>query len=175
LPNDEGDIPEARRSRSRSPIIEAHSEDHSEDDGEDSDEDSDTLTEDEDQVETVAILPPPRTVVPPLDNEGNPLSFLVDTKWPLHPHQSSSTNQIIGSKGEGTSKPRDVRNLEAENLKILKAVSVTSESRTTIELHTFPGPDGSSIADDIDVRWYHLHGDQLDFAQFKVRLCTACS
>jgi hypothetical protein len=185
MPSDEGDMPEVRRhvtrshSRSRSSIVEEHSEEHDEDNSEDSNADSVTVTEDEDEdedeVEPITILPPPRTAVAPLDREGNPLSFLLDTNWPLHSHESSSTNQITGSKVEETSKSREIRKLESDNLKILKAVSVTSESRTTIELHTFPGPEGTFIADDINVRWYHLHGDQLDFAQFKVRLCTACS
>jgi hypothetical protein len=147
-------------------------EDDDQADIENSEEDSVTLTEDEDLLEPSIVLPPPRAVITPMDGEGNSLSFLVDNKWPLRPHESSSTNHNTGSKGEVTSKPRDIRSMEAENLKILKAISTSSESRTIIELHAFSGPEGSSISEDIDVRWYHLHGDQLDFAQFKVCLFT---
>jgi hypothetical protein len=159
------------RSRSHSPASEHMLEDDDEADIENSEEESVTLTEDEDLLEPSIVLPP-RAVITPMDGEGNSLSFLVDNKWPLRPQESSSTNHNTGSKGEVTSKPRDIRSMEAEKLKILKAISTMSESRTIIELHTFSGPEGSSISEDIDVRWYHLHGDQLDFAQFKVCLFT---
>lgn len=156
------------RSHTRSLIIEVRkSVDFDDEDvDDDNDEDSTTLTEDEDEdPEPIKIQPPPRTVITPLDRDNNPLSFLVDTKWPLRPN----ANQITGDKGEDLNKPRNIRDMKAESLKILKAVSITSDSRTMIQLHTFPGPESSSTAENVDVRWYHIHGDQLDFAQFKVR------
>ncbi|KAH7139084.1 hypothetical protein B0J11DRAFT_422968 [Dendryphion nanum] len=41
----------------------------------------------------------------------------------------------------------------------------------SVQLHTLPGPpESGSISASINIRWIHLHGDNLDFAQFR----TAC-
>ena len=146
--------------------VEGADDDDSEDD--DDDDSSSAPTEDEEKEnDQIKAPPPPRKVNTPMDRDGNPLSFSIDMKWWNHPN----SNQVSGNKGEQPTKPQDVRDTNTmESIKILKAISVTSEGRTTVELHTFPGPENPTTAEAVDLRWYHLHGDQLDFAQFKVRI-----
>ncbi|KAF2706021.1 hypothetical protein K504DRAFT_460110 [Pleomassaria siparia CBS 279.74] len=147
--------------------------DREDDEGEDGDIDyeSSTATEDEDGVPEPPIVPslPPRTVVIPVDRDENPLSFFVDTRWPIHPDASEIgySNQMTSPKSEDLSKPRDSREMKVESLRILKALSVMSDTRTTIQLHTFAGPENEAMKESVDIHWFHLQGDQLDFGQFK--------
>lgn len=59
--------------------------------------------------------------------------------------------------------------MAAETLKVTKAVTTTAENRTTLEIHTLPGPENSELSSMVGIRWYHLHGEALDWSQFKVR------
>ncbi|KAF2189049.1 hypothetical protein K469DRAFT_626882 [Zopfia rhizophila CBS 207.26] len=133
----------------------------------DEDEASESLTESEESEPLPQPPTTPRTVVTPTDRDGNRLSFLTDTKCiPVN----SESNEESTESGVDATKTSSSRDMKSENLKILMALAVSSESRMTIQLHTLPGPENSSTSSSVTVRWYHLQGTLMDFAQFK----TAC-
>lgn len=59
--------------------------------------------------------------------------------------------------------------MAAETLKIAKAITSVADNRTTMEVHVLPGPENSALSDSVGIRWYHLHGEDLDWGQFRVR------
>lgn len=103
-----------------------------------------------------------------MDEERNPLSFKVDTRWAAK--LLSSSKLIDSNNGSSVKKTRNSpREMDAENLKITKAITSTAENRTTLEVHTIPGPENSTHSSSIGIRWFHLHGTALDWNQFKVK------
>ncbi|KAF2733595.1 hypothetical protein EJ04DRAFT_269026 [Polyplosphaeria fusca] len=155
------------RSRSRSPSLPTR------DDEEDDDAVIELDTDDEDvQSEQPPPPPPqPRHVAPAKDLEGNRLSFLVNTKWGPASSQQRPSKELVGS-GEniGKAKRPHLRDMSTDIYRILKTVTVPTELRMTIQVHTLPLPESSPYSSNVSVRWTHLYADQLDFAQFK----TAC-
>ncbi|KAF2873872.1 hypothetical protein BDV95DRAFT_355291 [Massariosphaeria phaeospora] len=125
-------------------------------------DDSDTVSDNgKDDVKT----PPPiasRAAVDFPAFKDEKLSFLVDTKSP-----STYNNTKLPHGNEDPEQRASVGDMKPDTLKILKAISVTAESRTTLQIHTLPGPESSFTSAATDIRWYHLHAKQLDFAQFK--------
>lgn len=144
---------------------------HLEDDDDSVGEEESSVTEDEEES-TEPPPPPPEQVrvsIPPADQEGNPLSFPVDTKW-IATHSSVGEEQ--GSSGDSSKKPTTSRDMGVENLKITKAVTFSSDGRTGVQIHTLPGPETPAYSSAISIQWYHLHSDQLDWTQFKVPSCA---
>lgn len=131
-------------------------------------DDIEVSEESDDEIDSEPAPPPEpmRVVQPPIDDEGNELSFVVNTGWVKPSH---NTGKETGSNSDVSGKPRDRPIMNTENFRITKAMSVTTEGRTTIQIHTLPGPESSAFSSDIHIRWYHLYAQSLDWAQFKVR------
>jgi hypothetical protein len=108
-----------------------------------------------------------RAVIQPVDQEGNPLSFSIDTRWAAKFFLSSKVEHR--SRDSLTTSLRNGRDMAAETLKITKVVTNTAENRTTLEVYTLPGPENNVLSSSVGIRWHHLHGEALDWGQFKVR------
>ncbi|ORY15245.1 hypothetical protein BCR34DRAFT_558931 [Clohesyomyces aquaticus] len=135
------------------------------DEGDEDDSTTDSESEEESEAPPPPPPPPPpRTVIPPLDRDRNKLSFFGDATWP---HQHPHLNQGPVTTNDDPLKIRSLQDMKRETLKILQARSVTEENRMSIQIHTLSGPEKSLTSSSVDVRWYHLQGDELDFAQFK--------
>jgi hypothetical protein len=64
--------------------------------------------------------------------------------------------------------PRDGPAMKVNALNIMKATTVTVDDRSAVQVHTIPGPENSVFSSSIGVRWHHVHGEVLDWNQFKV-------
>ncbi|CAI6340864.1 unnamed protein product [Periconia digitata] len=140
-----------------------------EDDEESEEGGHDEGSEDSEQSEETDSEAPPlpepvRSVIPPVDDEGNKLSFIVDSSCSS---PSRKPGKEAGGDIEISRKPVGRPVMNTENLRITRAMSVTSERRTMIQIHTLPGPESSSFSSSIHTRWTHLYADWLDWAQFK--------
>jgi hypothetical protein len=102
-----------------------------------------------------------RTTLDAMDEEGNKLSFQVNTTFTEPPDRAS-----IQTKD--TPKKRGPQELMGEEyMSITKAVSTQTENRNLLQVYVLPGPRGTPEHPDVSVRWYHLHSQRLDFTQFK--------
>jgi hypothetical protein len=91
--------------------------------------------------------------------------YYYDTKWAASKQDSSKP---VGSGNEDAAKSRYIRNMKMESpLKVLKVLQVSSENRMGVQVHTIRGPENSLTSQNVSFEWCHLHGDQLDFSQFK--------
>ncbi|KAF1970652.1 hypothetical protein BU23DRAFT_556613 [Bimuria novae-zelandiae CBS 107.79] len=153
-----------------SPVDEASSQ-SDEDDTEGSEtEESETALDVDGNSSDAPPAEPIRMVNKPIDKEGSPLSFTVDTRWAgkyfsLNKENDSSETSLIN-------KFRSSRDLVTETLRITKAVTKTADNRTTLEVYTLPGPEKSALSSSITIRWVHMHGDALNWAQFKQTCLT---
>lgn len=153
-----GGSPVTVRDRSTSP---ASSRDDSERDEE---SESDILTETEDESEPPSLpIIVSRTVVEPVDNDRNDLTFLVD--------QDPSHKQILSRKESEHGEPTGAYggpDMTSEKLNILKVLRESSDHRMRLQVHTLPSLESSFTNSTGSIHWLHLHASQLDFAQFKV-------
>jgi hypothetical protein len=129
---------------------------------EDGTSESDGTDEDEEDSEPP---PPPeamRTILPAVDQEGNNLSFTI---------RSKSAGRESANNSDVLEKSRKFGDMNLESYRILKAVNIEVDGRTMIQIHTLPGPESSAFRSSIGFRWYHVHGEMLDWDQFKTT-CT---
>lgn len=103
----------------------------------------------------------------PIDEEGNALSFVLDTRWAEKYLAANKENN--SSEGTLTKNPQNGCSMTTETLKITRAITSTIENRTTLQIYILPGPENSSLSSSVTLRWLHLHGDTLDWGSFKVR------
>ncbi|KAF2439176.1 hypothetical protein P171DRAFT_476960 [Karstenula rhodostoma CBS 690.94] len=137
---------------------------------EDDSEVGDSVSDNDDENSEAPSAKPIRAVVQPVDEGGNPLSFTMDTRWAA---RFLSSVKIEDSSKESLTKTlRNGREMAAETLKITKAVTTTTDSRTTLEVYTLPGPENSVLSSSIGIRWYHLHGEALGWSQYKTTCMT---
>ncbi|OAG03264.1 uncharacterized protein CC84DRAFT_1261852 [Paraphaeosphaeria sporulosa] len=145
-------------------------EDDSETDSDDQNSKAPSVSEDEDASFEAPSAKPIRAIVEPVDKGGNPLSFALDTRWAA---KFLSSFKVEDSSDETLTKTlRNTREMAAETLKITKAVTTTADNRTTLEVHTLPGPENSALSGSVGIWWYHLHGEALDWSQFKTTCMT---
>jgi hypothetical protein len=152
-PPDDGGLPEPLR------IVRAEDRD---------DEEEEETTSEEDEEESSEPQPAPepvRVALTPTDQDGNPLALNVDLRCVgVHP----KAEKELESNSDDSKQPRDGREMIVEKLKITKAVTVTTEGKTVVQIHKLPGPESSATSSSIGIRWYHMHAEQLDWMQFKV-------
>ncbi|KAJ4308443.1 hypothetical protein N0V94_009351 [Neodidymelliopsis sp. IMI 364377] len=105
---------------------------------------------------------PSRTTLDAVDDEGNKLSFRVDTTFARAPDRAPVPT-------ENDSKKTGPQGLTGEeHMRITKAVATQTENRNTLQVYVLPGPRGVPEHSDVSIRWYHLHSQRLlDFARFK--------
>ena len=139
-------------SRSRSDRMSNEEELSSEGEDEDS-----TDKESEERSEPPPLPEPVRITSPPTDELGNALSFTIDTTWRKEPEVNGDNSK---TSLEGPA-------LNSSSLNITKALTVTADDRTAVQVHTLPGPGNSAYSSSVGIRWYHLHGELLDWTQFK--------
>lgn len=136
------------------------------DDSEDSQEDGSLSSPGEGDEVAPALRQPDRVVVPPVDADGNTLSFGKDTthlRNSLSP--THSTDHERGPKmPDSRSEPAD---MHVDTLRITKAVLTGIESKSIIQIHTLPGLEHAHFRKDVSTTWYHIHAAPMDFARFK--------
>lgn len=116
----------------------------------------------DDVVPAEVTIEPPRTTHFPSDDEGNKLSFQINTAVVGPQNQSSDNVHDTSMKRKPQQSPGDV-----ELLSITKAVSTQAEGRNILQICVLPGPRSAMPNPDVSVRWYHLHSERLDIARFK--------
>jgi hypothetical protein len=136
-----------------------------------SEDDLDCLTssgsEDEEPEPPPGPTEPVREVVPPLDGDGNKLSFEVDTKSKkllAHPDTKPGTSGTI--PGESGAK-KEVSEPRLETLRVTRAMSTKSEGRSMVQVHVLPGPEKAQLRQSVTMTWYHVALDRLDFTRFR--------
>lgn len=146
----------------------ANEEEEDEDEDEDEDENEEEELTDEEKEEGSEPSPVSnlvRNALTPNDQAGNDLSFAVDTRW-VGVH--SSAGKVSEGSSDISNKPFDGHGMNVNSLNITKALTVTADDRTAVQVHTLPGPENSIYSSSIGIRWYHVHAELLDWAQFKV-------
>ena len=103
-----------------------------------------------------------QTAVAPVDDDGNDISFQINTAFMGPPDQDVADTNALSSKREPQQSTGDSKCLE-----VTKAVSVKVESRSILQLHVLSGPRSATIRPGVSMRWYHIYSEKLDFAQFK--------
>ncbi|KAF2271832.1 uncharacterized protein EI97DRAFT_244561 [Westerdykella ornata] len=96
---------------------------------------------------------PLHRTVPPLDQAGNNLSYPVDTK-------------VEADSSHSPNRPNSMRDMTMSTFSILKALH-TRSTEQRLQLHVVTGPETPWIAQFVNIRWYHLHGDCMNFVQFR--------
>jgi Mg2+ and Co2+ transporter CorA len=126
-----------------------------------SDEESDVK-----EYEKPRPLPAPRTAprhrITPLDMAGNQLAYPIDTSV-----QYTGTDE---GSSDDFNKANSVNDMESQSLRVLKALHTNSANEQIVQLHVLSGPEVRWVEPHIEFRWYHLHGERLDFSQFR-RAC----
>ncbi|KAF1937922.1 hypothetical protein EJ02DRAFT_514884 [Clathrospora elynae] len=119
------------------------------------------------EVEPPTLPEPIREVNPPVDADGNKLSFQVCTIHPMssvhaneHPGSNENTSEVLDAK-------REAPETHAETLKITKAISTETDSRNMIQVHTLPGPENTQLRAGVKITWHHIPARRLDFTKFK--------
>lgn len=168
------DVPLRRYSRTED-ALPLPSETKLNEDSVDEEDEEEELTTEEDEEEGSEPPPAPepvRVALTPTDQDGNNLTFTVDMRWVgFHPNAGRGP----GSMSDTSKQPRGGREMNAESYKITKAVTVTAEGKTVVQVHTLLGPESSANSSSIGIRWYHIHAEQLDWAQFKVGVYSMAS
>jgi hypothetical protein len=131
---------------------------------EEEEEDEELTDEDREGSEPLPEPEPVRVPITPTDQDGNELAFTIGPGW-IGPHSHAGKEPEISSDITKQSRHK----MEPENLRITKALTVTTEDRTAVQVHTLPGPENSVYSSSVGVRWHHIHAELLDWAQFKVR------
>jgi hypothetical protein len=116
----------------------------------------------EEESELQPAPEPVRIVQAPIDQDGNELSFTVNTKW--------VDNHSVSGEGlsDSPKQSRDGLALEVNALNIMKATTVTVDDRSAVQVHVLPGPENSVYSSSVGIRWHHVHGEVLDWNQFRV-------
>ncbi|KAJ4362366.1 hypothetical protein N0V83_010459 [Neocucurbitaria cava] len=136
--------------------------DESEDDSE-----SQSSTESEDEASEQAVLPEPvRDAAPPLDAEGNKLSFSVDTSC-AKAIQRPKDPKINGVNSKVPSSQKDASDTYVETLRITRATSTVVESRSLIQIHTLPSTDNIHLRESASMTWFHIPATRLDYSRFR--------
>ncbi|KAF2004202.1 hypothetical protein P154DRAFT_519438 [Amniculicola lignicola CBS 123094] len=132
--------------------------------GSEDESETDITSDEEEETSEPPTPPPPPARIPaiPVDPEANPLTFQVDTTKGTIPDINT-----VSKEGQDLKTSRNVPMKSETPLQVLKALPVTSENRMSLSIHTLPGPENATLAWNIDFRWYHVYGDQMDFAHFK--------
>jgi hypothetical protein len=107
---------------------------------------------------------PLRQVTVPTDEDGNNLAFKVKAATFTPPHQVTAHTDVNDQNNKRD--PQEIA-ANAEHLNITKAVAVQSNGRMSLQIYVIPGPRTPLTNPDIDIRWFHLHAERLDFANFK--------
>ncbi|KAL1654285.1 hypothetical protein SLS61_003290 [Didymella pomorum] len=107
---------------------------------------------------------PPRQVTVPTDEDGNSLVFQIKAA-PLRPTHQVTANTDANDQVNKRDSQRLTGN--PEHMNIIKAVTAQSDGRMSLQICVLPGPRTSLTHPDIDIRWFHLHSERLDFARFR--------
>jgi hypothetical protein len=107
---------------------------------------------------------PPRQVTVPTDEDGNSLVFQIKAA-PLRPTHQVTANTDANDQVNKRDSQRLAGN--PEHMNIIKAVTAQSDGRMSLQICVLPGPRTSLTHPDIDIRWFHLHSERLDFARFR--------
>lgn len=107
---------------------------------------------------------PTRQVMIPTDQDGNSIVLQVNTAFPGPTHQASANTDANNQANK-----RDPQELSGntEHMSISKAISAQSDGRNSLQIYVLQGPRTPLAEPDIHIRWFHLHSEQLDFANFK--------
>lgn len=132
-----------------------------------SDDEIDSATTASEQ-ESVEIPPPRPTWIEraPIDSCGNPLSFKIDT---LKPHGLDKLHKQLEGEQNKPSSSADpsISSKSLETMRITKALSIESETRSKIQVHILPGPENSRTRANVGITWYHLPARVLDFSRYR--------
>lgn len=113
-----------------------------------------------------APRPPTWTERAPIDACGNPLSFKIDTMQ-LHgldeSHKQLETEQ---DKPKSLVDP-SISSRSLETMRITKALSIESETRSKIQVHILPGPENARARANVSITWHHLTAGALNFTRYR--------
>jgi hypothetical protein len=128
--------------------------------------------EDEEPVPPPEPPEPVREVVPPLDGDGNKLSYEVNTKSRKLLMHSDTQPRINGTTSGEPGAKKDVFEHHLETLRITRVMSTKSEGRSMVQVHVLPGPENIQLRQSVTMTWYHVALDRLDFTRFR-NVCLA--
>jgi hypothetical protein len=126
-----------------------------------------STVDEEETPEVVELREPFREVNPPMDADGNKLSFTVDTSRVGHSSRVRNALESKVDESKQTTGSRGALEGHYKTLKITKALQVQAETKTIILVHTLPGPTTSQLRESATITWHHIQAEQLDFSRFK--------
>jgi hypothetical protein len=110
---------------------------------------------------------PPRNVDPPVDAEGNQLSFQVNTKHmqtliglSQEPSEPNNDREVFSAKN-------NVGDYRVDTFRITRAMVEEAQGRSQLQIHVLPGPENPHLQTAVATTWYHISASQLDFTRFR--------